>query len=69
MINSRFSALTQLSYDELLEERERVLLELIECLQHGISSRDTYPYPYLEEYFNTLEDLIDIRAQAVNYEE
>lgn len=67
MIDSRFSALTQLSYDELLEERERVLLELIECLQHGISSTDTYPY--LEEYFNTLEDLIDIRAQAVNYEE
>lgn len=63
MINSRFSALTQLSYDELLEERERVLLELNECLQQG--TRDTY----LEEYLNALEDLIGIRAQAVNYEE
>lgn len=63
MIDSRFSALTQLSYDELLEERERVLLELNECLQQG--TRDTY----LEEYLNALEDLIGIKAQAVNYEE
>lgn len=63
MIDSRFSALTQLSYDELLEERERVLLELNECLQQG--TIDTY----LEEYLNALEDLIGIRAQAVNYEE
>ena len=63
MIDSRFSALTQLSYDELLEERERVLLELNECLQQG--TKDTY----LEEYLNALEDLIDIKAQAVNYEE
>lgn len=63
MIDSRFSALTQLSYDDLLEERERVLLELNECLQQG--TKDTY----LEEYLNALEDLIDIKAQAVNYEE
>jgi len=63
MIDSRFSALTQLSYDELLDERERVLLELNECLQQG--TRDTY----LEEYLNALEDLIGIKAQAVNYEE
>ena len=63
MIDNRFSALTQLSYDELMEERERVLLELNECLQQG--TRDTY----LEEYLNALEDLIDIKAQAVNYEE
>ena len=63
MIDSRFSALTLLSYEELLEERERVLLELNECLQQG--TRDTY----LEEYLNALEDLIGIKAQAVNYEE
>lgn len=63
MIDSRFSALTQLSYDELMEERERVMLELNECLQQG--TRDTY----LEEYLNALEDLIDIKAQAVNYED
>lgn len=63
MIDSRFSALTQLSYDDLTEERERVLLELNECLQQG--TRDTY----LEEYLNALEDLIDIKAQAVNYED
>ena len=63
MIDNRFSALTQLSYDELMEERERVLLELNECLQQD--TRDTY----LEEYLNALEDLIDIKAQAVNYEE
>lgn len=63
MIDNRFSALTQLSYDELTEERERVMLELNESLQQG--TRDTY----LEEYLNALEDLIDIKAQAVNYEE
>lgn len=63
MIDKRFSALTQLSYDELMEERDRVLLELNECLQQG--TRDTY----LEEYLNALEDLIDIKAQAVNYED
>lgn len=63
MIDNRFSALTQLSYDELMEERDRVMLELNECLQQG--TRDTY----LEEYLNALEDLIDIKAQAVNYEE
>ena len=63
MIDKRFSALTQLSYDELMEERDRVLLELNECLQQD--TRDTY----LEEYLNALEDLIDIKAQAVNYEE
>ena len=63
MIDNRFSALTQLSYDELMEERDRVLLELNECLQQD--TRDTY----LEEYLNALEDLIDIMAQAVNYEE
>ena len=63
MINYTFNALTLLSYDELLEERERVLLELNDCLQQG--TRDTY----LEEYLNALEDLIDIKAQAVNYEE
>lgn len=40
-----------------------MLLELNECLQQG--TRDTY----LEEYLNALEDLIDIKAQAVNYEE
>lgn len=63
MIDNRFSALTQLSYDELTEERERVMLELNESLQQG--TRDTY----LEEYLNALEDLIDIKAQAVNYED
>lgn len=40
-----------------------MLLELNECLQQG--TRDTY----LEEYLNAIEDLIGIRAQAVNYEE
>lgn len=63
MIDKRFSALTQLSYDELLEERERVMLELNECLQQG--TRDSY----LEEYLNAVEDLIGIKAQAVNYED
>lgn len=63
MISYTFNALTLLSYDELLEERERVVLELNECLQQG--TRDTY----LEEYLNALEDLIGIKAQAVNYEE
>lgn len=63
MIDNRFSALTQLSYDELLEERERVMLELNERLQQG--TRDSY----LEEYLNAIEDLISIKAQAVNYEE
>ena len=63
MINYTFNALTLLSYDELLEERERVMLELNECLQQG--TRDSY----LEEYLNAIEDLISIKAQAVNYEE
>lgn len=63
MIDKRFSALTQLSYDELLEERERVLMEINENLLHQ------YKDAYLEEYLNTLEDLICIKAQAVHYEE
>lgn len=63
MIDSRFSALTQLSYDELLEERERVLMEINENLLNQCKDA------YLEEYLNTLEDLISIKAQAVNYEE
>lgn len=63
MIDKRFSALTQLSYDELLEERERVLMEINENLLH--QQRDAY----LEDYLNALEDLISVKAQAVNYEE
>lgn len=52
MIDKRFSALTQLSYDELLEERDRVLMEINENLLH--QQRDAY----LEDYLNALEDLI-----------
>lgn len=63
MIDKRFSALTQLSYDELLEERDRVLMEINENLLH--QQRDAY----LEDYLNALEDLISIKAQALNYEE
>lgn len=63
MIDKRFSALTQLSYDELLEERERVLMEINENLLH--QQRDAY----LEDYLNALEDLIVIKAQAIHYEE
>lgn len=63
MIDKRFSALTQLSYDELLEERERVLMEINENLLHQ------YKDAYLEDYLNALEDLIGIKAQAVNYED
>ena len=63
MIDKRFSALTQLSYDELLEERERVLMEINENLLHQ------YKDAYLEDYLNALEDLISVKAQAVNYEE
>lgn len=63
MIDKRFSALTQLSYDELLEERERVLMEINENLLH--QHKDTY----LEDYLNALEDLISIKAQAIHYEE
>lgn len=63
MIDKRFSALTQLSYDELLEERERVLMEINENLLHQ------YKDAYLEDYLNALEDLISVKAQAVNYED
>lgn len=63
MIDKRFSALTQLSYDELLDERDRVLMEINENLLH--QQRDAY----LEEYLNAIEDLISIRAQAIHYEE
>lgn len=63
MIDKRFSALTQLSYDELLDERDRVLMEINENLLH--QQRDAY----LEDYLNALEDLISIKAQALNYEE
>lgn len=63
MIDKRFSALTQLSYDELLDERERVLMEINENLLH--QHKDTY----LEDYLNALEDLISIKAQAIHYEE
>lgn len=63
MIDKRFSALTQLSYDELLEERERVLMEINENLLHQ------YKDAYIEDYLNALEDLIGIKAQAVNYED
>lgn len=40
MINYTFNALTLLSYDELLEERERVLMEINENLLHQI--KDAY---------------------------
>ena len=63
MIDKRFSALTQLSYDELLEERERVLMEINENLLHQ------YKDACLEDYLNAVEDLIGIKAQAVNYED
>lgn len=63
MIDKRFSALTQLSYDELLEERERVLIEINENLLHQ------YKDAYIEDYLNAIEDLIGIKAQAVNYED
>lgn len=63
MIDKRFSALTQLSYDELLDERDRVLMEINENLLH--QQRDAY----LEDYLNALEDLISIKAQAIHYEE
>lgn len=63
MIDKRFSALTQLSYDELLEERERVLMKINENLLHQ------YKDAYLEDYLNALEDLISVKAQAVNYED
>lgn len=63
MIDKRFSALTQLSYDELLEERDRVLMEINENLLH--QQRDAY----LEDYLNALEDLISIKAQAIHYDE
>lgn len=63
MIDKRFSALTQLSYDELLDERDRVLMEINENLLH--QHKDTY----LEDYLNALEDLISIKAQALHYEE
>lgn len=63
MIDKRFSALTQLSYDELLDERDRVLMEINENLLH--QHKDTY----LEDYLNALEDLISIKAQAIHYEE
>lgn len=63
MIDKRFSALTQLSYDELLDERDRVLMEINENLLH--QHKDTY----LEDYLNALEDLISIEAQAIHYEE
>ena len=63
MIDKRFSALTQLSYDELLDERDRVLIEINENLLH--QHKDTY----LEDYLNALEDLISIKAQALHYEE
>ena len=63
MIDKRFSALTQLSYDELLDERDRVLMEINENLLH--QHKDTY----LEDYLNALEDLISIKAQVIHYEE
>lgn len=63
MIDKRFSALTQLSYDELLDERDRVLMEINENLLH--QHKDTY----LEDYLNALEDLISIKALAIHYEE
>lgn len=63
MIDNRFAALTQLSYDELLEERDRVLMEINENLLH--QQRDAY----LEDYLNALEDLIGIKAQAIHYDE
>lgn len=63
MIDKRFSALTQLSYDELLDERDRVLMEINENLLH--QQRDAY----LEDYLNALEDLISIKAQAIHYDE
>lgn len=63
MIDKRFSALTQLSYDELLDERDRVLMEINENLLH--QHKDTY----LEDYLNALEDLISIKAQAIHYDE
>lgn len=63
MIDKRFSALTQLSYDEQLDERDRVLMEINENLLH--QHKDTY----LEDYLNALEDLISIKAQAIHYEE
>ena len=63
MIDKRFSALTQLSYDELLDERDRVLMEINENLLH--QHKDTY----LEDYLNALEDLISIKAQAIHHEE
>lgn len=63
MIDNRFSALTQLSYDELLDERDRVLMEINENLLH--QQRDAY----LEDYLNALEDLISIKAQAIHYDE
>lgn len=63
MIDKRFSALTQLSYDELLDERDRVLMEINENLLH--QHKDTY----LEDYLNALKDLISIKAQAIHYEE
>ena len=63
MIDKRFSALTQLSYDELLDQRDRVLMEINENLLH--QHKDTY----LEDYLNALEDLISIKAQAIHYEE
>lgn len=63
MINYTFNALTLLSYDELLDERDRVLMEINENLLH--QHKDTY----LEDYLNALEDLISIKAQAIHYEE
>lgn len=63
MIDKRFSALTQLSYEELLDERDRVLMEINENLLH--QQRDAY----LEDYLNALEDLISIKAQAIHYDE
>lgn len=63
MISYTFNALTLLSYDELLEERERVLMEINENLLHQIKDA------YLEDYLNAIEDLIGIKAQAVNYED
>lgn len=47
MIDKRFSALTQLSYDELLEERERVLMEINENLLHQIKDAYLEDYPML----------------------
>lgn len=63
MISYTFNALTLLSYDELLEERERVLMEINENLLHQIKDA------YLEDYLNAIEELIGIKAQAVNYED